>query len=658
VILILIFGPYLSLNEKAIDVTKFTELKTFYSSSVNSVAWSPDGNKLASGSEYKTITIWDTITGAILDTLNGHTNEVTSVAWNPNGSLLASTSVDKTIKIWNMTTGTNLKTFTGHTDGISSIAWSPDGSKLASGSWDKSIIIWNMTTGEIIKNCTGHVGGVISVAWSPDGERLASGSNDDTVKIWSVATGKNILTLAPFGHTNSVNSVAWNPNGSLLASGSNDVTIKIWNLTTQNDIKTLQDTACIYSIAWSPDGSKVASGNCDGSIKIWDIATGINLQTLIVSPSFSLTSVAWSPNGKKIAAGSTDGTTTIWGENNSATFSNVYLYSMTVDKRNITIDENIIITATLSNNGTADGLNNKLDFYDGTIFLTTKYINVIHGGTNIVSYLWQTTETTHLGPHNLRVLFGTEEKNVTVIVKGKPNIFIKDLVAEKSNICIGEKANITATIANNGTTDGIDIIVNLYDSEKSLITQSINVSRNGTGIIEYSWTTNNSTYIGIHNFRAVVETHEKNVTISVNGKPNIYIVDMFVDIINITKGKSAIITAFIKNNGTADAINVDVRYYQDNILLTTKRENITKGQTITTAFKWNTENITLGNHVLKIVVDNSVKERTVHVNKGPMMFFLSSSFPFWIVLLIILAVVVVILVCGYKYYKNQKRRYK
>ncbi|MGE4168377.1 MAG: hypothetical protein AB7E68_02420, partial [Candidatus Babeliales bacterium] len=203
------------LKEKLpLDMQKLVEAKmpfkllqtlTGHTDSVFSVAWSPDGTKLASGSWDKTIKIWNAQTGTELQTLTGHTGFVHSVAWSPDGTKLASGSYDKTIKIWDAQTGTELQTLTGHTTYIQSVAWSPDGTKLASGSYDKTIKIWDAQTGTELQTLTGHTDWVISVAWSPDGTKLASAADDNTIKIWDAQTGTELQTLT--GHSNSVHSV-------------------------------------------------------------------------------------------------------------------------------------------------------------------------------------------------------------------------------------------------------------------------------------------------------------------------------------------------------------------------------------------------------------------------------------------------------------------
>jgi serine/threonine protein kinase len=119
-------------------------------------------------------------------TLTGHSGGVYSVAISPDGQTLASGSADKTIKIWNLSTGQEIRTLTGHSDPVRSVAFSPDGQTLASGSFDKTIKIWNLSTGQEIRTLTGHSNWVNSVAFSRDGQTLASGSYDKTIKIWNI----------------------------------------------------------------------------------------------------------------------------------------------------------------------------------------------------------------------------------------------------------------------------------------------------------------------------------------------------------------------------------------------------------------------------------------------------------------------------------------
>ncbi|MBD0303448.1 MAG: serine/threonine protein kinase [Tolypothrix sp. T3-bin4] len=203
----------------------------------------------------------------LVHTLKGYSDFVCSIAISPDGETLASGSRDNTIKLWNLATGREISTLNGHSGLVYSIAFSPDGETLASGS-DNTIKLWNLATGREIRTLKGHSNSVFSVAISPDGMTLAGGSDNKTIKLWNLATKQEICTLK--GHSDWVWSVAISPDGQTLASGSADKTIKLWNLTTGQEIYTLKrHSKSVYSVAFSPDGMTLASGSADNTISIW-----------------------------------------------------------------------------------------------------------------------------------------------------------------------------------------------------------------------------------------------------------------------------------------------------------------------------------------------------------------------------------------------------
>ncbi len=206
-------------------------IRTFtgHADSVTSVAFSPDGRTLASGSGDTTLKLWDVSNGHELRSLTGHTGWVDSVAFSPDGRTLASGSKDYTIKLWDLASSRKPRTLTG-TKMVTSVTFSPDGSTLASAGYDNTVKLWDVASGGELRTLSGRTNGACSVAFSPDGRALASVGLSDgkTVKLWDVASGRELRTLT--GHMNIVRSVAFSPDGQTLASGSGDQTVKLWDV--------------------------------------------------------------------------------------------------------------------------------------------------------------------------------------------------------------------------------------------------------------------------------------------------------------------------------------------------------------------------------------------------------------------------------------------
>jgi WD40 repeat protein len=281
-----------------------------HQSDVNSVAFSPDGNTIASASGDSTVIIWDAKTGKDIKILQGHKSSVYSVAFSPNGNIIASASSDSTVIIWDVKTGKDIKILQGHKNNVYSVAFSPDGNTIASASNDKKVIIWDAKTGKDILTFKGHQSDVNSVAFSPDGNTIASASNDKKVIIWDAKTGKDILTFK--GHQSDVNSVAFSPDGNTIASASGDSTVIIWDAKTGKEIQTLKGhQGDVRSVAFSPNGNTIASASGDKTVKIWNAKTGKKIQTLPGHQSYVM-SVAFSPDGNTIASASGDKKVIIW----------------------------------------------------------------------------------------------------------------------------------------------------------------------------------------------------------------------------------------------------------------------------------------------------------------------------------------------------------
>jgi WD40 repeat protein len=134
------------------------------------------------------VRLWDVATDALVGSLTGHTDAVDSVAFSPDGKTLASGSWDKSVRLWDVATRHQIGfPLSGHTDAVDSVAFSPDSKTLTSGSSDNSVRLWDVATQHQIGSpLTGHIDAVLSLAFSPDGKTLITGSKDNSVGLWSV----------------------------------------------------------------------------------------------------------------------------------------------------------------------------------------------------------------------------------------------------------------------------------------------------------------------------------------------------------------------------------------------------------------------------------------------------------------------------------------
>ena len=275
-----------------------------------SIAFSPDGERIVSGSGDKTVKVWDAATGAEIMTLRGHKLAVADVAFSPNGKRIVSGSNDGTIKVWDVSTGTELMTLVGHENEVRAVAFSPDGMHIISGSRDKTIKVWDAAIKAKAVTLSGHRGGFFSIAFSPDGKRLVSGSNDNTIKVWDSVTGAELMTLR--GHDNWVGDASFSPDGKRIISGSRDKTVKVWDSATGAELMTLRGhDNWVRAASFSPDGRRIVSGSLDGTVKVWDAATGHELMTL-AADKHKPCSALFSPDGKQIVSGGWFGRIIVW----------------------------------------------------------------------------------------------------------------------------------------------------------------------------------------------------------------------------------------------------------------------------------------------------------------------------------------------------------
>jgi WD40 repeat protein len=282
------------------------EIRSFtgHTSAVTSVAFSSNGRQILTGSKDNMAKLWS-IDGQEIRSFPGHADAVTSVAFSSNGRQILTGSEDNMAKLWSID-GQEIRSFPGHADAVLAVAFSPDDRQILTGSYDKTVKLWSID-GQEIRSFPGHAEAVLAVAFSSGGRQILTGSLDKTAKLWSI-NGQEIRSFV--GHANAVCAVAFSPNGRQVLTGSYDKTAKLWSINGQEIRSFVGHASAVRSVAFSSDGRQILSGSLDKTAKLWSI-DGQEIRSF-VGHADVLCAVAFSLDGRQILSGSSDKTVKLW----------------------------------------------------------------------------------------------------------------------------------------------------------------------------------------------------------------------------------------------------------------------------------------------------------------------------------------------------------
>jgi WD40 repeat protein len=280
-----------------------------------SLAFSPDGTRLATASDDRTARLWDAATGRPIGEPLRHPGnlKVLSAAFSPDGARLVTASADGNVCQWDAATGATAEPpYERHAGEVWAAVYSPDGQWIASGGTDRTVRLWRAKGRQDALVLHGHTGTVTQLAFSRDGRRLGSLSEDGTARIWEAGPQAGLPVLR--GHTSYVYPVAFSPDGQWIASGSwePDGTVRLWDaLTGEPAAPPLRLGKTVRALAFSPDSTWLVTGcDEDGRLQVWDFATA-RLRKVIAGPDRTLGAVAVSPDGARIAATAHEGPLTV-----------------------------------------------------------------------------------------------------------------------------------------------------------------------------------------------------------------------------------------------------------------------------------------------------------------------------------------------------------
>jgi len=310
----LLLGLLLSYLDVSAEMAEAIQVFQGHTDSIESVAFSPDGSRILSGSYDGTVKLWNVQTGTLEETFQGHTDAVMSVAFSADGKVLSG-SADNTLRQWDTNTGKEMDVFPMNKSNNSndigllySMAFSAENNRaILSGSRGNTPKLWNTLKGEQTDSFQGHTDEVYLVAISNDGSKILSASNDGTMKVWDVESGEVAHTF----QENQVWSAAFSPDGSKFLMGGEGI-VKLFDTSGGQEMHTFNGhSGRVYSVVFSPNGKEALSGGHDGTIKMWEIESGTETRTF-EAHSDVVSSLAFSPNGNQVISGSYDKTLKLW----------------------------------------------------------------------------------------------------------------------------------------------------------------------------------------------------------------------------------------------------------------------------------------------------------------------------------------------------------
>jgi WD40 repeat protein/DNA-binding SARP family transcriptional activator len=381
--------------------TVFTEIFN----AVLSLAFSPDGQLLATAGADGVVHLWRVNDRQLIGVCPGNGRWLWSVCFSPDGQFLAAGCADRTVRLWEIALFRRegqaaaecqlYQTLTGHTDAVFAVCFSPDSRQIASAAADGAIRLWQIPSGRLQQTLVDHTDAVNALAYAPDGRTLASAGRDRCVRLWAVESGRCDRLLQ--AHAHEVKALAFHPDGQLLATVSYDQTIRLWQTATGQLYRTMQsETTELLCVAFHPDGKTVAVNDRDHVIRLWEINSG-RISCTLLGHTNTIHALAFSPDGQSLVSGGWDKTIRFWDVPSGAALYTMQGYQNTIES--IAIGTGAPTGCQYLANGNTDHLIHLWDTEQG------RQLQTLHGHTGPV-------RAVAFHPHGNRLVSGSADRTL------------------------------------------------------------------------------------------------------------------------------------------------------------------------------------------------------------------------------------------------------
>jgi WD40 repeat protein/serine/threonine protein kinase len=306
--------------------------------------FSPDGKRIVTASQDKTVRVWDAQTGQPLMEPLKHDSNVTSVLFSPDGERLLTVSQGTTVRVWDAQTGQPLMEPLKHDVSVTSVQFSPDGTRIVT-AWKDTARVWDAHTGQPLTEPLKHGGPVVSAQFSPDGKRIVTASWDRTARVWDAQTSQPVTE--PLKHDGPVHSAQFSPDGKRVVTASSAAWV--WDAQTGQPLtEPMKHGGAVNSAQFSPNGKQIVTASQDATARVWDAQTGLPLSAPM-KHGYWVNTAQFSFDGKRIVTASNDKTACVWDAETGRQLTEPMKHASGVNSAQFSRDGKQIVTVSQDN---------------------------------------------------------------------------------------------------------------------------------------------------------------------------------------------------------------------------------------------------------------------------------------------------------------------